>query len=99
MKKLLLLLFALVPLAGCASSGPGYGSGGGGGAYFYGDCLYLENCYDGVVEVSLPEIEVEVQKPGTRFTQIASYGRQQRTGPHHVATQWLALERLTEPQE
>ena len=45
MKKLLLVLFALVPLAGCASSGPGYASGGG--AYFYGDCLYLENCYDG----------------------------------------------------
>ena len=47
MKKLLLVLFAVVPLMGCASSGPGYASGGGGGAYFYGDCLYLENCYDG----------------------------------------------------
>jgi hypothetical protein len=45
MKKLLLILFALVPLTGCASSGPGYASGGG--PYFYGDCLYLENCYDG----------------------------------------------------
>lgn len=45
MKRLLLLLFALIPLAGCASSGGGYASGGG--AYFYGDCLYLENCYDG----------------------------------------------------
>jgi len=45
MKKLLLLLLALVPLAGCASSGSGYAAGGG--AYFYGDCLDLENCYDG----------------------------------------------------
>ena len=47
MKKLIVGLIAVIPLLGCASSQSGYGGGGGGAAYFYGDCLYLEDCYDG----------------------------------------------------
>ena len=44
MKKTLLALLLLLPLAGCAHQGGGYAGGGAG--YFYDDeCLYPDGCY------------------------------------------------------
>ena len=46
MKKTLLFLLLLIPLAGCAHQQGTYGGGGGG--YFADDCLYSYGCYDGI---------------------------------------------------
>jgi|GEM_PF-5451717 len=45
MKKTLLALLLLLPLAGCAHQQGGYAGGGGG--YFADDCLYSYGCNDG----------------------------------------------------
>jgi hypothetical protein len=44
MKKALLALLLLLPLAGCAHQGGGY-AGGGAGYFYDGECLYPDGCY------------------------------------------------------
>jgi len=44
MKKTLLVLLLLLPLAGCAHQGGRY-AGGGAGYFYDGECLYPDGCY------------------------------------------------------
>lgn len=44
MKKTLLVLLLLLPLAGCAHQGGGY-AGGGAGYFYDGECLHPDGCY------------------------------------------------------
>ncbi len=44
MKRALLALLLLLPLAGCAHQGGGY-VGGGAGYFYDGECLYPDGCY------------------------------------------------------
>jgi hypothetical protein len=71
MKKGLLALLLLMPLAGCAHQQGAYGGGGGG--YFADDCLSSYGCYDGIYGRGFSDyvFPVSPQSPArTRVTKV-----------------------------
>jgi hypothetical protein len=86
MKRTLLSLLLLIPLAGCAHQQGAYGGGGGG--YFADDCLYSYGCYDGIYGRGFSTYGYTVPAPASPArTRVARLERRTSTRVvHHSAS-------------